>query len=185
MLHWSQVGAFVHLYHVWGVFCLLTAVWFGWPGVKRWKASGGDYLSLPEIFIRSLVRGFYFICKDWFTFWRWAISGAYRRKWPDLFDQWDVEEAGRAPAPLTLFFGISLGGFGGFSTALYWAERNRAWMTEETVLWPGLFVFLTVASHSLHQFTAFPHRPWIPRMILSIGLAWIILGGLTRGLAPS
>ena len=187
----SGIGAFVHLYHVWGLYCLITAIVFGIPAYRRWMMRGGRWSSLPRTTVEAGHELAVHMVRDWVIFWRWVgkttarlIASERGAAWPSLRDEWDVDIEGNTKhAPLSLFVGISVGGWGGFTTAMYWAEKNKGWMTDDmAVLWPSFFVTLTVISHVFHQFTAWPDKPYIPRMLLGVSLCWIAIGGLTGGL---
>lgn len=170
----SEVGAFIHLYHVFGLFGAITMLLFGRQAYRSWRASGGSWRSAP--------------C-EWLQFAGWTMRETVldivrcaimpwrlSHGWPE--SRW----SGRSyPREQAILIGITLGGLGRMATALYWSERNRQWM-EYADSWviqmAAAPVCCMILGDFLHHTTAWPGRKHIPRLIAAFALAWVIYGSL-------
>lgn len=179
----SMVGGFVHLYHVWAIWGAITAVFFGRAAYRNWVRGGGQWRSAPGMFGEAVRDTLQPIAGDWLRLIKWFFAGmlSFSLKrgaagWPVIDTYWPGPKTRRWPPDHTLLIGITLGGMARFFTAMYWAEKNVAWMTEASVLVPAIpIIWMILADHS-HQLTTWPRRPWIARMILSLGILWTVLG---------
>lgn len=170
----SEVGAFIHLYHVWGLFGAITMLVFGRQAYRSWRASGGSWLSAP--------------C-EWLRFVGWTlremvldivrvpfIPSRLHEKWPE--SEWK----GRSyPREQSILIGITLGGMGRMFTALYWSERNRNWMVHADdwmIQMAAAPVCCMIVGDFLHHTTAWHNQKHIPRLIAAFGLVWILVGAL-------
>lgn len=179
----TMVAGFVHLYHIWGLYGLLTALFFGRAAHRSWRKAGGAWqTALPDA-LRTTRETFGPIGSDWVRLFKWFCVGLFsfslkrgRAGWPVIDTFWPEPAAKKWPPDQTLLLGITLGGAARFATAMYWAEKNVGWMTENSVLIPAIpIVWMIIADHN-HQLTAFPKRPFIARLLLSAAMLWVALG---------
>ncbi|MEO1169914.1 MAG: hypothetical protein AAFW97_14510 [Pseudomonadota bacterium] len=172
----SSVSAFVHLYHVWGVFGLITAIIYGRSAYQCWREDGGTFGNAPREIGGAGKHAAVETVRDWGRFVRWFFAGltgiAYH--WPETSRKRVYSR------DLTLLLGITLGGVSRAFTAAYWAEANTAWMTEATVWVPSIPIIAAIWADSKHQVTAWPDKPWRARLILSVAVVWIIAGSALR-----
>jgi hypothetical protein len=177
------VGGFVHLYHVWAVWGAITGIIFGRAAFKGWKESGGRIRDIPRDALSWATGNMLEAFKDVWRLLKWFIAGLIGlagRKGKRGFEGIDMyfpnAELSKWPRNQTLLIGISAGGISRFLTAMYWAEKNTAWMSQSTVLIPAIPIMLAILADSNHQLTAWPKRPWIARILLTLGIGWIALG---------
>lgn len=179
----SYVSAFVHLYHVWGVWGLITALIFGTQAHRNWRAAGGRWRDIPRDVGTALGQGVKQSLLDFWRLLRWFAAGligiALKRGdagLPEIDLFFPGPEQSRWPRNQTLLLGITLGGASRLFTALYWSEANTQWMGEASVLIPSIPIVMAVMADTNHQFTAWPNRPWIARMLLVVAVSWILFG---------
>lgn len=167
----NAVEGFVHLYHVWAVWGAITAAIYGRAAYKSWREAGGLWYRAPGELAGYVFGNLFQSVLDYFRLLRWSIAGltglAY--KWPDPVPT-------RYARDHTLLLGITLGGLARLLTALYWAERNREWMSETNVWLPAVPIAMAIFADANHQLTAWPNKPWIARMLLTAALVWVLYG---------
>ena len=172
----SGVGAFVHLYHVWGLFGLLTAVLFGQQGYKNWRASGGTWRTAPGewIYATGWLTGE--TLRDIWRLFKW-----FGKAFVGLPLDWQQSEwRGRVYSRQQIILvGITLGGLSRFLTALYWSERNRDWMqyADSWMLQMATVpIVLAVLGDFHHHMTAWPNKLHRTRLVAVSALAWVVYG---------
>lgn len=170
----SEVGAFVHLYHVWGLFGAITMLVYGTQAHASWRASGGSWASAPCEWLRFMGWTLRETVLDIF---RCAIM-----PWR-LYDKWPESEwRGRSyPREQSILIGITLGGMGRMLTALYWSERNREWMQYADswmIQMASAPVFCMIVGDLLHHFTAWRDEKHVPRLITAVALIWVLYGAI-------
>ena len=170
------VGGFVHLYHIWGIYGAITALIFGRSAYRGWRKTGGQWRDVPRDVTGWFFGGLARTAGDWWRFSKWFLAGligiGFRRDkggWPEIDLFFPDEEYARWPRNQTLLLGITLGGVSRFLTALYWAEKNTAWMNEGNVFIPAIPIVVAILADMNHQFTAWHKRKWIVRMALTLG----------------
>lgn len=179
----TAVGAFVHLYHIWALWGALTAFLYGKAAYKGWRSAGGTWDRAPADIFGSLSSGLKEAALDWGRLFRWAFasfSGLLFRKDDNgryrLGSYWPKPTETRWPANQMLLIGITLGGLARLMTGLYWAELNTLWMNEASVYIPPIPIIIAILADLNHQYTAWPSRPWIPRLLASAAVVWVLLG---------
>lgn len=169
----NAVGGFVHLYHVWGIWGLITAMIYGPRAWASWRASGGKFATAPGEYLNALNHQIGEVARDIGRLMLGISRGLFG------IGPMPPEET-PSPWPYSkvhmLTLGITLGGVARFLTAIYWSERNRAWMTEQTVWIPAIPVLIAVVADVHHHVVAFEHRPWVSRWLKIAALLWIALG---------
>lgn len=174
----SGVGAFVHLYHIWGVLGLLTAVLFGMQGHRLWRESGGNWRDAPREWAYAGGWSLRETIKDVGRFAGWVVNGFLSLPYTWRQTEW----SGRSyPSRLIIFIGITCGGVSRFLTALYWAEKNRGWMTEVdpwVLEMAALPVILAVVGDLHHHRTAWPSKTYRVRLIALVAFVWVIIGAI-------
>lgn len=173
----NLVQGFVHLYHIWGLFGAITMLIYGRSAYRNWREAGGTWRRAPCDIASILGGAVRDTLTDWIRFFGWVLVGIFglafkgaRRK------MWYEPRAGRWPSNHALLLGIALGGMARMFTALYWSERNTAWMTEVEVIAPGVFVIMAILADANHQITAWPEKPWRARLLCSAAAVWIGIG---------
>jgi hypothetical protein len=168
-----MVGAFVHLYHIWGLFGAITACIFARQAYISWRASGGVWITAPcewLYFIGWTLR------ETLFDLARCVIAPWRNGPWPQ--SDW----SNRAyPREQSILIGIAMGGTGRMITALYWSETNRTWMTHADA-W-NLYaasapVLLMILGDFLHHQTAWPNHRYRSRLLTVAALLWIATGAI-------
>ena len=167
----NGVEGFVHLYHVWMIYGGVTALIYGQASYQSWQQAGGQWRTAPAEFTGYLFGGLWQVVADWTRLVRWMFAGL-----TGLSYRWPEPVPAKYARDHTLLLGITLGGLSRFLTALYWSEKNRAWMTETNVWLPAVPVALAVLADANHQLTAWSKRPWIARMLLSGAVIWVLIG---------
>jgi hypothetical protein len=171
-----KIEAFVHLYHVWGVLGLLTALVYSRPTWRRWREAGGTYLNGPVDTVQLIVHHISLLGRDFLNIGKIAIA---RFSGVDLLWPQDPKSPWRYPSDQSLFVGIMLGGISRFITAFYWAEINTGWMTEETVWVPAVPIIIAVLADLSHHSTAWPLAHYRVRLLALAAVLWILIGGIT------
>ena len=161
-LNLNNIKLFVHVYHVWAAFGLITFGLFLPQAWRGWKSGGGKILYAPCEILRLV--GFVVVAtiRDWLRIPLLVIHviRGDRYVWPHTPNPvWKYETA------QTLRLGIMFGGMSRFLTALYWSEKNVAWMTDANVFIPGLLVAIAIVADALHQVTAWPNSPHRTRIV--------------------
>ena len=170
----NGVEGFVHLYHIWMLYGFITFAIYGQAAYQSWRSAGGAWLRAPSEVSGYVLGNVFQTIMDWFRLLRWAAAGltGISYKWPEPVPT-------RYAKDHTLLLGITMGGLSRFLTALYWSEKNRAWMTETNVWLPAVPVALAIFADSNHQLTAWAKRPWVPRLLLSAAFVWVMIGLLS------
>lgn len=173
----NPVEGFVHLYHVWGLWGLITAIIYAPAAFREWRVKGGTLTRAPGEYVG--IFGWQ-IKEAVLDLWRLATGIVH-----GLFGFGHVPPPETSPWRYTrehmLMLGIAVGGVSRLLTALYWSEKNRGWMDGDTVWVPAIPVLFAIIADAHHHHAAWGEkRPWLPRW-LKIGAAtWIALG-LFRG----
>lgn len=174
----SGVGAFINLYHVWGLFGLVTAVTYGLQAYKEWRYNGGKWRAAPGEWFYAFAWFSRETIKDLGRLVQWMAQGFLGLP----FDWRQTEWRSRTYSRLqVILLGITLGGVSRFLTAIYWSERNREWMgsPEACVLeMAAAPIFLAVLGDLHHHLTAWPERKHRVRLLAFVGLAWILFGAI-------
>ena len=169
----NWIEGFVHLYHVWGIWGAVTALIYGPSAWRSWRENGGTFSSLASEYagavayqsrelVFDVVRVTVGIMRGLFGV--GPVIGTHKTGW-------------HYPREHMLLIGITLGGFSRFLTAIYWSEKNRAWMHADNMLvMAAVPVIIAVVADAHHQIIAWPKRPWLARWLAFAGLAWIALG---------
>lgn len=172
----NSTEGFVHLYHVWGVWGLITALIYGPDAWRSWRASGGTLRAAPGEYAQAFSHHLLGIAADLVRLLLGIVKG--------LFSVGPTPPAER-PSPWRyssvhmLTLGITLGGIARLITAFYWSEKNRGWMTDDNVWLPAIPVLIAVIADAHHHFVQFSDRPWLPRWIKLTAAAWIFVGLLS------
>jgi hypothetical protein len=177
------IEMFVNLYYVWAVFGGITAFFYGRAAWKLWRDKAPTVTDLRNdigsLSLAWLVR----TSRDWLQLGRYFVTGltgfTFRRGmggWPQIDEFMDEEPLSPFPQSLRLMVGITLGGMARCTTALYWAELNRDWMTTTNVWLPAVPIVLAIMADTNHHYTAWPKRPWIARLLFSVAMVYVALG---------
>lgn len=170
----SEVGAFIHLYHVWGLFGAITMVLYGAQAYKSWRDAGGTWATAPCEWLQFI----------WWTLRETVLDIARcavmpwqaNKAWPE--SEWN----GRSyPREQSILVGITLGGMGRMLTALYWSERNREWMQYADswmIHMAATPVLAMIFGDMLHHTTAWQGKKHIPRLILAASFVWVMIGAV-------
>ena len=176
-----MIGAFVHLYHVGGVFGLLTAVLFGRLAYRGWRASGGTWRAAPGEWMYSARWTARETLRDLWRVFGWALSAFAMTP----FAWHESERNGRKyPDRQIMLIGITLGGIARFLTAIYWSEKNVAWMQHvdsAAIMMAATPVLIAVAGDVHHHLTAWPDLRHRVRLLCIVALAWVLLGVMRYG----
>lgn len=172
----SGVGAFVHLYHIWGLFGLLTASLFGVQAYREWRKHGGTWRKAPGEWAYTLGWFFREALLDVGRFGKWAAMSfaGVPFNWGE--SPWQARKYTRQQV---ILIGITFGGMSRFLTALYWSEKNREWMNYAeswTIQMASAFVIMAIIGDLHHHMTAWPDKRHRVRLIVLVSLAWILFG---------
>lgn len=176
-----MVEVFVNLYHVWGLFGLVTAVLYGRMTYRSWREAGGTWRRAPMEWLYSFHWNLREAAMDVLYIFRWALAAMAGGPLG-----WRPERAYMGPGypPRQLIaLGVTLGGSARFMTALYWSERNRDWMAhvDATVLAQAAVpVMFAVGADILHHYTAWPNSRYLSRLLIVAALLWIATPLLLR-----
>lgn len=168
----NGVGAFVHLYHIWGILGLATSLFYGRNICKQWRATGGSFRTAP-----SEVGGvmWHHIKLSFSDVYRLGRAALYRFTGLDYLFAQSPESPWRYGNDHSLLLGIMLGGIARFATAFYWSEINTGWVTVETVWIPAIPIILAVLADISHQATALDNK-WPIRWASIAAIVWILWG---------
>ena len=178
----SGVGAFVHLYHVWGALGALTALLFGVEAYRGWRASGGTWASAPAEWFYTLRWVSAETVRDVGRLFKWMARGFFGLPFDWRQSAWGSRSY---PRRQIILIGITMGGSSRLLTALYWAERNRDWMAhvDGGVIFAASFVILPAIIGDLHHHhTAWPGKQHRVRLILFTAFCWVLAGAFTGGI---
>jgi len=168
----NSVGAFVHLYHVWGVLGLVTAVVYGRNIWAQWRVSGGTAINAPGELARLIWHHARLSVSDIGA----IVRGAWCR-FTGLDHVWsqDPKSPWTYGTEHSLLLGIMLGGVARFATAFYWAELNTAWVSTEMVWVPSIPILLAVLADLSHHATALKSKMPL-RWAIILSTLWIVYG---------
>lgn len=176
-----MVDSFIHLYHVWGMFGLVTALLYGRVTYRSWREAGGTWQRAPSEWLYAAKWNTHELARDTLYMFRWALAALTGGPLG-----WREEMAYAAPGypPRQLVaLGVTLGGVARFLTALYWSERNREWMQyadASMMISAALPVLFAVCADTLHHCTAWPEARHRVRLMALLAFLWIVAPLLLR-----
>jgi hypothetical protein len=173
----NAVGMFVHLYHVWAVFGAITAFIYGRNLHRIMRAERVRLWTVPMGLVGIFARLLRQALRDWVNLFKGVVAGFTGMPWTWPSDENMVWPLSRHQ---TLMVGITLGGASRLLTAVYWAERNTGWMTQETVWVPAIPIAMAVIADSHHHYVAWEQTPWRLRLLGTLALAWVLVGAFLR-----
>lgn len=169
-----MLDSFVNLYHVWGVFGLVTAVLYGRLSYRSWREAGGTWRRAPGEWLYALRWNSREMGMDVLYVFRWALAAMVGGPLG-----WRPERTyvgpGYQPRQI-IALGVTLGGTARFLTAIYWSERNHDWMqhADASVLAQAAIpVMFAVCADVLNHYTAWPEARHRSRLLVFAALLWI------------
>lgn len=170
-----MIGGFVHLYHIWGVFGLLTALLFGRLAYAGWREAGGRWRDAPGEWIGALSWSLRETVRDVSKLLGWATSAFVVTP----FTWNDTVRESRYPDRQIMLIGITLGGVARFLTALYWSEKNVAWMQRvdnTAIAMAATPVLIAIIGDVHHHLTAWPTQRHRVRLLCLVAAVWVAVG---------
>lgn len=171
-----MIGAFVHLYHVCGVFGLLTAFLFGRLAYMGWREAGGTWATAPREWCEAIAGAVRESMRDIGRVAGWALSSFLVTP---LVWSADATRPSRYPDRQIMLIGITLGGIARFLTALYWSEKNITWMQHvdnSAILMAATPALIAIVGDVHHHLTAWPRHRHRVRLLCIVALAWVLIG---------
>lgn len=174
-LSFNFVQGFVHLYHIWGLWGLTTALIYGRFAFNAWREQGGSWKSAPK---ENIQLSWYLVTQtllDWLRVFKWAFTSLLGIPY-----QWRVEPSSwKYSQEQSILLGIILGGTARILIASYWSAANTKWahlVEPHTLLIPAIFVFCAIMGDSAFHIAYWWRKPWIPRLLFSGAMLWVALG---------
>ena len=176
-----MVDSFIHLYHVWGMFGLMTAFLYGRLAYRSGREAGGTWRRAPGEWLYAAKWNTHELLRDTLYMFRWALAALTGGP---LGWRPEGEYSGPGyPPRQVISLGVTLGGVSRFLTALYWSEKNRAWMQyagTSVILSASLPVLFAVCADILHHYTAWPTARYRSRLMVLAAVLWIAAPMLLR-----
>jgi hypothetical protein len=172
----NYVEGFVHLYHIWGALGFITAAMFGIEAHRSWRLAGGTWREAPYEWAYAGTHVARETFRDIGRLIKWTVGSFFGMPFTWESGEW---QGRKYPRRQTILIGITLGGTSRFLTALYWAEKNRDWMTsaDNSVIFIASFVILPAIIGDLHHHaTAWPNKPHRVRLLALVCAIYVCIG---------